>query len=407
MIFRPPTRRILFRLMLNSILLAELPAPEPSAQAHSKKLQTLIHARIQEQGGKVSFAEFMQLALYAPGLGYYSAGLQKFGSEGDFITAPEISSLFSQALANQCAEILANLSHSNIYGNVLEFGAGTGSMAAEILLQLERLQQLPQHYYILELSADLRERQHTTLKSQCPHLLPLVRWLDTLSGPPFTGIVLANEVLDAMPVERYRKTAEGFDRAYVQCVQDEFKIVYQPVILTPELKTLQKMHSDLPVGYEFELNHYLAPWLQSLSDYLAQGVAILIDYGYSEREYFDAARVGGTLRCYYRHHAHEEPLHWPGLQDITAHVNFTAAAEAAYSAGLSILGYTTQAAFLLGNGILNLPEQNNPKIKFNQQQQRKQLLLPHEMGETFKVLVLGKNYELPLTGLSLNLREKL
>lgn len=364
-------------------------------------VQLLAHifSEIKKNGGKISFAKYMDLALYTPGLGYYSCGIQKFGTQGDFVTAPEISPLFSQCLAFQCEEILKNLGD----GDILEIGAGSGQMAVDILIQLEKLRRLPEHYYILELSADLKNRQQEKLKRFLPEFFDRVIWLETLANFDFSGVILANEVLDAMPVHQFR-IQEGILHE-VEVIECNGKLKTQ-ISETNNPYLLEHYHSKTwPTEYTSEINLNLKPWIASLSDILKSGIILIIDYGFPRQEYYHPDRSMGTLMCHYRHYAHHDPFLYPGLQDITAHVDFTAIAEAASATGLDILGYTSQAAFLLSTGLMNLAEKNHPnteKEKVIQNQAIQTLTSPAEMGELFKVIALGRNFDSPLLGFKLN-----
>lgn len=387
--------------------------PEPTAQAIeiSKQLVKLIKRRL--HNGKLSFAEFMQMALYSPGLGYYANGLAKIGANGDFITAPEISPIFSQCLARQSMQVLANLTQPNI----LEFGAGRGVMARDILLELAKFEQPIANYFIVELSADLRQIQQQTLQDLPEELLNKVIWLDKLPGEPIEAVVLANEVLDAMPVERLKFESSQVSQAFVVWDEEKqnFSWDYQPVID----KNLQKLSNQLlnQIGepleneaYFSEINLNIAPWLASIHDFLQAGMVLLIDYGYPRQEYYQTARSQGTLRCHYQHRAHSNPFFYPGLQDITAHVDFTSVAQEAHFAGFKIAGYTTQAHFLISSGLLEIAE--NPDLEIIEQlkiaQQVKTLTFPDEMGENFKVIALTKNFDQGLNGFKMrDLRHQL
>lgn len=354
---------------------------------------TIVHA-ITATGGQLPFAQFMEIALYAPGLGYYSAGHKKFGAEGDFITAPEISALFSYCVAEQCAEILRQLTK----GDLLEFGAGTGVMAADILLHLEKISCLPEHYYILDLSADLQQRQQKTLQQKCPHLVERVSWLQQLPSEPLCGVVLANEVLDAMPVTLFQHTEQGMRECFVTDAKAkaDFQLIAGDIKSTGLVEQLQQLQEDVefPVPYQSEVNLLLRPWLQSVSDCFAEGVVLLIDYGYPRQEYYHPQRNQGTLQCFHQHQASDKIFQHIGSQDITANVDFTAVAEAGVAADFDVLGFTNQTHFLLNNQLLQLAEQEDTDEvgRFNRNQQIKQLTLPSEMGEKFKVIALGKNY---------------
>jgi SAM-dependent MidA family methyltransferase len=381
-----------------------LPEPDPIAKAHSQKLLQLIRNEINAADGLLSFARYMQLALYAPGLGYYSAGSHKLGEGGDFVTAPEISPLFARCIARQCQQILTLLPDSSI----LEFGAGSGIMAAEILVELERQNCLPQHYFILEISADLRQRQQQTLKAAIPHLFSRVVWLTELPATPITGIILANEVLDAMPVQRFCLDQNHIQEFYVSWEQDNLiwrKAAPSSALLTQQIQALQTGVLKNTTHYESEMNLLLPAWLKSLKTCLKQGLILLIDYGFPAHEYYHPDRVMGTLMCHYRQHARADPLCLPGLQDITAHVHFTAIAESAVAAGLTVAGYTTQAAFLLACGLLDFASaDSDPTVKqqLALRQQIQKLTSPHEMGELFKVIALTYDMDdSPLIGFSL------
>jgi len=355
-------------------------------------------------GGALPFARFMDLALYAPGLGYYSAGSRKFGAEGDFVTAPEISGLFSRCIARQSAEILDELGG----GSIMEFGAGSGVMAADVLKELEARAHLPDAYFIVELSAELRARQRETLALRVPHLAGCVQWLDALPQS-FRGVVLANELIDAMPVHRFQMTEEGFVEAYVSSSESAFAWQSKPLHEGEVLAAVETARAALEgeawaPGYTSEVNLAGAAWVRSLGDVLEKGAALIIDYGFPRREFYHPERCRGTLVCHYRHRVHDDPLILVGLQDITAHVDFTALAEAALESGLSVAGYTTQAHFLLGCGLLQLMERAGAEdelVRLPLAQQVKRLTLPNEMGELFKVIAFTKNIEKPFVGFSL------
>lgn len=372
-----------------------LPPPSIEAQAHSKRLIHGIKQAVQKFGW-ISFAEFMHRALYEPGLGYYVSGSRKLGAEGDFVTAPEISSSFSECLALQCQQVFAALEAPSI----LEFGAGSGMMAADILLTLEKNQQLPQNYYILEVSPDLHERQHHTLRTKCPHLLPLVSWLSELPRD-FEGVVLANEVLDAMPVHCFEVQDGIFFEKGVIVLEDQFtwKIEKNVVLDVGAVPCA----CPLDNGYSSEICFAIKPWLEALYASMKCGVVLLIDYGFPEREYYHSERDQGTLMCHYRHHAHTDPFIYLGLQDITAHVNFTMVARAADQSGFYVSGYTNQANFLMSLGILSNTDNAllNTRQHYSHAQAIKKLLLPSEMGELFKVIALSKQIEIPLLGFQL------
>lgn len=366
-----------------------LPAPSAEERELSGALVRRIQTEIETKGA-LDFSRFMELALYAPGLGYYAAGRQKFGEAGDFITAPEISPLFARCVARPCAQTLASLAG----GAILEAGGGSGALAADLLAELDALGALPAQYLILELSADLRARQAERVRSQVPHLAARVHWLDALPAT-FRGVVLANELLDAMPATRFTMTAGGPRRMGVGVHEGEF--CWQPLALMPEMAP-RFAPLALPVGFTSEVGLHAEAWVRSVGDMLEQGLLLLIDYGFPRREFYHPERAQGTLMCHYRHHAHSDPLRLVGLQDITAHVDFTAIAEAGQDAGLSVLGYTSQAAFLLETGLAEFAGASNAedtRAHLALTTAVKKLTLPSEMGELFKVMALGRGIGQP------------
>lgn len=380
-----------------------LPQPPVEALRYSDLLNRHIRGCI-ETRGPMPFADFMRMALYEPGLGYYMTGLRKFGADGDFITAPEISSLFSFCLAEQCREVMQQLPQASI----LEIGAGSGVMAADILHYLAQRSSLPQHYFILELSAELKQRQRETLQARIPEAVERVRWLSALDNLELQGIVLANEVVDAMPVNRFHCHADGLREMYVDvdASAQGFSWVLKPAgtELRQALAEIQRdLGYGLPAGYTSEVNLNVRPWLDELQRSLRSGVVLLIDYGYPRSEYYLPERSMGTLSCHYRHRMHDDPFMLPGLQDITAFVDFSAVVMAGTEAGFELGGFIDQAGFLLNCGIEKLcAQQLSDTTQLDRQllltQQLKTLLLPSEMGERFKVLALHKAYNRPLTG---------
>lgn len=374
--------------------MGDLPVPSPEAAAHSARLSARLRDEIVAAGGWLGFARFMELALYAPGLGYYSAGARKFGAAGDFITAPEISPLFGRCIAAQCAEVLRSLGG----GDILELGAGSGVLAADVLSALSESGDLPQHYYILDVSADLRERQRATLAERAPQWLPQVQWLNRLPSA-FTGIVLGNEVLDALPVTCFQRDAQDFEeRGVALNARGEF--VWQSAAASMDLATaLAALERDLGArfapSYISEICLRLPAFIASLAESLARGALLFLDYGYPRRAYYHPDRSMGTLLCHYRQRAHPDPFRFIGLQDITAHVDFTAVAEAGVAAGLELAGYTTQSHFLLAMGIGELAKD------WRAAQEVKRLTLPEEMGERFKAVGFLKGLDTPLQGFRL------
>ena len=373
---------------------ADLPLPASDALAHSARLAQRIHTAIQEAGGAIPFSRYMELALYAPGLGYYSAGARKFGAAGDFVTAPEISSLFSRCLARQCAEVLEEIGG----GSVLELGAGSGVMAADILLELQALERLPEEYLILEVSAELKERQRQTLAAKATALASRVHWLEALPER-FTGVILGNEVLDALPVERFLKRPGGFDEYCVRAEGEGFTWDTRPAgaQLAATLDAFETTLSQpLASGYVSEISLGVMPLISTLATALTRGALLFMDYGYPRNAYYHPERSMGTLMCHYRQRAHDDPFLYPGLQDITAHVDFTAVAEAGTSAGLELAGYTTQAHFLMALGIAGLSGAD-----MRAAQQVKLLTLPEEMGERFKAIGFSRGLARELSGFAL------
>lgn len=370
--------------------LAELPKPSADALAHSKRLEARIRAEIAAAGGRLGFERYMELALYAPGLGYYSAGARKFGAAGDFVTAPEISPLFARCLAVQCAEILNALGG----GDILELGAGSGRMAAELLNALARLDASPRNYLILEVSADLRARQQQEIAAQAAAWQHRVHWLERLPKE-FRGVMLGNEILDALPVSRFRCAAGGSEEYCVAHQDDKFVWRLRPAAaeLQAALAVLAtSLGEPFAEGYGSEICLRLPAFIHSLSDALTRGALLFTDYGYPRAGYYHPQRHMGTLMCHYRQRAHDDPFLYPGLQDITAHVDFTAVAEAGSSAGLQLAGYTTQAQFLLALGIAE------HAADLKTAREVKLLTLPGEMGERFKAIGFQKGIELPLRG---------
>jgi SAM-dependent MidA family methyltransferase len=382
-----------------------LPAtfPELTAEelAHSRKLEDRIRAEIEARGGWIGFARFMELVLYEPGLGYYSAGAHKIGAAGDFVTAPEVAPVFSRCLARQCAEVLDGLGG----GDILEFGAGSGVMAAVLLEELVRLDRLPRRYRILDVSADLRERQKATLAQCMPAMLDRIEWMDRLPKA-FSGIVLANEVLDAMPFERFVIRGGEVNALGVssQLGRLEWSEIRAPAALRDAVRGIEaELGPPLPEGFASEVNLALAPWFAGLARAIERGVALFVDYGLARRDYYAAERRMGTMLCHYRHRFHDDPFVRLGLQDVGAWVDFSAVAGAAQAAGLDVIGYATQAHFLIGCGIGDyVAEVSNLGLveRLNLSRQAMVLTLPGEMGERFKVLGVAKGYDAPLIGFS-------
>lgn len=361
----------------------QLPQPSLEAQAASNALTTLIAQDIDTQGGWISFARYMELALYAPQFGYYTGGAAKLGSAGDFTTAPEISSLFGATLAQVAMQVLPQTANQ-----LMEFGAGTGKLAFDILTELHSQGCTPERYYIVELSGELRSRQEQLLKD-----FSEVVWLQQMPAT-FSGFVLGNEVLDAMPVQLLIKTASGWNELGVSWQPSGFQWVEQALSDNSVLAQIPDAE-QLPIGYITEVHAVAGGFMRSVAQMLAAGTgaaALWIDYGFPAHEYYLHQRDRGTLMCHYRHHAHDDPFFWPGLQDITAHVDFSAMSQIGASAGLELLSYTSQAGFLMHAGIGELLLRTSPAqpLKYLPQANGLQKLVsPAEMGELFKVLAMG------------------
>ncbi|MDR2030702.1 MAG: SAM-dependent methyltransferase [Azoarcus sp.] len=384
--------------------MSNLPLPHADALAQSARLAALIRNEIIAAGGWISFSRYMGLALYVPYLGYYVGGTEKFGEEGDFVTAPELTPLFGQALAAQVEEIMRASAPE-----VIEVGAGSGRLAADLLLELERRQCLPERYGILELSAELRARQRETLVCRAPRLVEHVHWLDDLP-PAFSGAVVANEVLDAMPLHAIAVRGGAiFERGVALAAAAEtFAWADRPAA-----GALLEAARHLPLpgrdeggageesGYVSEINLAAAAWVAEWGGRLRRGALLLIDYGYPRDEFYAPSRSRGTLMCHYRQRAHEDPFLWPGLVDITGSVDFTAMAEAGFDAGLDVLGYTSQGQFLLNCGVLNCLARREAESSARYARAAsavQHLTMAREMGESFKVLALGRGMEAPLLG---------
>ena len=372
-----------------------------SLEQHAQAITDHLQNHIKEHGA-MSFFDYMQFALYEPGLGYYSAGLHKFGPSGDFITAPEISALFSYSIAKQCREVLATLPQ----GDILEFGAGSGQMACDILWYLQENQALPQHYYILEISPDLRQRQQEKLAATLPDFIDRIIWLDTLPET-FNGIMLANEVLDAMPVHLFEWNHQPLKEAYVTLEKNKLTWHFDTPTSTLQ-NAFEHLKKDIntnqwPEPYRSEINTLMPGWIKSVANCLNQGVLLMIDYGYPSNAYYHPQRNTGTLMCHHQHKAHSDPLIHCGLQDITAHVDFSLATESAVNAGLTLEGYTNQSSFLINCGIHHfLTDIKQPEKRPNESAAVKKLLFPGAMGELFKVIAFSNNYEACLMGFAEN-----
>jgi SAM-dependent MidA family methyltransferase len=393
---------------------ASMPALSAEEERHSRALREFLVARIRAAGGQLSFEQFMEIALYAPGLGYYSAGSAKLGANGDFVTAPEVSDLFSRCLARQCAQVLGQTG-----GDILELGAGTGRMAAVILETLAELGRLPDRYAILEVSADLAERQRGRLARLPCGVRERVVWLDRLPEQARNGVVLANEVLDALPFHRLvirggrmlelgvglRADAAGAGGPSVDVGPSGAPALIEREYPPSDFLSrawdaiARELPVALPDGYRSELCPRTAPWIASIATCLDRGVVLLFDYGLPRSHFYHPQRVDGTLLCHFKQRAHGDPFVNLGVQDITAWVDFTSVAEAAVDANLEVLGFATQAAFLLANGIEQLAgAASNDVERVRLAGEARRLMMPGEMGESFKVIALGRDYDTPLSG---------
>lgn len=377
------------------------PQPDSDAVAHSVALLASIQLLIASNGGWINFAQLMDAALYTPGLGYYSGGAKKFGLSGDFVTAPEISPLFAQVIARQAQQVLNVLQLQNKPGDILELGAGTGRLAKDLLLELAKLEQLPTRYMILEVSAHLREVQQSTLKAALPDdLMKRIVWLDALPDH-FNGLMFANEVLDALPVYIVKKTLEGISELGVVSTHEGLVWEEKPVSLSALRDFVEAL--DLMDGYTTETCLAATGLVASLANSLQSGMLLMIDYGFSRAEYYHPQRNQGTLMCHYRHRSHGDPLVYLGLQDITAHVDFTRVAEAGVANGLELVGFLTQAQFLINAGITELLQAapvDDSAIYLPLVASAQKLLSPAEMGDLFKVIGFEKNLDIPYIGFS-------
>ncbi len=375
--------------------MSSLPIPNAEALTHSQRLAALIQDRIRQHNGWISFADFMQMALYEPQLGYYSGGAKKFGVGGDFVTAPEISPLFAQSLAHQAVQVLAET-----HGDILELGAGTGRLAVDMLLALQDIDQLPRQYFILEVSAYLRQVQQEKVRTLLPNeLANRVVWLDTLPSH-FSGIIIGNEVLDAIPVHLIHRTAQGLRERGVSFDQD---FIWQDKPLFSGSLYERSESLSLPEGYLTEICPAASGLIASLAQALERGVILMVDYGFPAHEYYHPQRNAGTLMCHYQHHAHPDPFLNIGLQDITSHVDFTCIAQAGVDAGLELSGFCSQAQWLMNCGILDLLSQVSPQDMARYAPlaaAAQKLLSPAEMGDLFKVIAFTRQFDTPLLGFS-------
>jgi len=372
----------------------ELPEPGPEERTHSERLLTLIRTEIAAGSGTIDFARYMELALYAPGLGYYSAGAAKFGAGGDFVTAPELGFVFARCLARALAPTLRETR-----GDLVELGPGSGALAVDLLLELERLDALPVRYRLLERSADLRQRQRGRIALHCAHLENIVEWLDAPPARAWRGVLVANEVVDALPVRLFTLRDDGLFARTVGA-DSAGRLAWREVPADAALErdvtlALGARMRTLPRPFLSEVRPMVKPWLAEVTQALQQGAAWFIDYGHDANEYYAPQRREGTLRCHYRHRAHDDPFFLPGLQDITASVDFGALLAAGAAAGLSADAVTSQAHFLIAHGLDAVfraahEQAGSEAERYRLAQEVKQLTLPEQMGEPFKVAVLRR-----------------
>ncbi|MGO1072380.1 class I SAM-dependent methyltransferase [Lysobacter sp. CA199] len=390
----------------------DLPPPDADALAHSARLTQLIRAQIDAHGGAIPFSRFMELALYAPGLGYYSAGASKFGASGDFVTAPELGPVFAACVAEAVAPVLQQIGPQ---ARFLELGGGTGAFAEVALKRLLELDALPDRYAILEPSAELRHRQRERLRERLvPPLFDLVEWPDGPFGDEWEGVLFANEVIDALPTPRFTIRDEEIFEEHIVLDGEGFARQWRPAddfLANAVRQAERRLERRFEEGYRSELLPQLPYWIQAVSGGLRRGAMLFVDYGYARAEFYAPQRSDGTLRAFYRHRMHGDPLLWPGLQDLTASVDFTALAEAGVAAGFDLAGYCSQASFLLGNGLAGVL-QRIEGLKDEVEKQRrltevKKLTLPSEMGERFQVMGLEKEVEFGVAFLAGDLSHRL
>ena len=374
--------------------------PDAFASRHSVAVARHLRGQIEDAGGVLPFDQYMDMALYAPGLGYYATGTRKFGQGGDFVTAPEIGPLFGRSLAREVGLVLETIDDACL----LEFGAGSGALAQSLIEALSADGRLPSRYCILEISPDLRERQRQRLEPLAEHHGLKIEWLEQLPDEPLQGVILANEVVDAFAVTRFCVIQGRPWRAGISIDGDGFAWEWIDD-LDPDsgaAKIVQQY--ELVEGFISEVCPRAQAWIHALGVSLQRGLALVIDYGFPAREYYLPERSQGTLRCHYQHRAHNDPLILPGIQDVTCQVNFSALAEAGRTAGFDVLGYTSQESYLLALGLLDLatpqPE-DDENVMLSRAAEVKQLILPSQMGEAFKVMALGKKIEQALAGFKL------
>ncbi|MDH5180004.1 MAG: SAM-dependent methyltransferase [Gammaproteobacteria bacterium] len=379
-----------------------LPAVEGPALANSKEVTRLLTEAIRRHGGRITFDRFMDIAMFAPGRGYYDSINHIFGDSGDFTTAPELSPFFGRCIARQIMQVMAEQGQTSI----LEFGAGSGILAQTILMELEKFNQLPQTYYIYDISPSLRKRQFTRLNNAIPNLIDRLVWLNDMPES-FNGVILANEVLDAMPVHKvlFRQSPPHAE-TFVTLKDNRLVLEDGPLSISAlhdEMYKIVQLCPDIHAGYHSEVNLGLKPWIARVSQMLGQGLVLLIDYGFTRREYYQAINHQGNLMCYFQHRAHDDPLLYPGIQDVTCHVDFSLVANTFREQGLQVAGYTNQGFFLAGCGLEEMYSEldsSDEEAFIRHTRCLEQLILPGAMGETFKVIALSKGISGPLIGFS-------
>lgn len=376
---------------------SNFPAPDADALAHSERLVALIRRDIAASGGSIPFSRYMELALYAPALGYYSAGASKFGPAGDFVTAPELGSQFAQCMAEAVSPVLRELGGESEF---VELGGGSGAFALDLLQALAARRALPRAFRILEPSAELRARQQARLRESLPaEVFGRVEWIDRPPADDWTGVLFANEVLDALPTTRFAiAQGEVMEEHVALGAQQQFVSTLRPadaLVVNAVRHVERTLGAPLAEGYRSEVLPQLPYWLQAVTGSLQAGLALFVDYGYPRREYYLPERSEGTLVCHYRHRAHADPFFLPGLQDLTAFVDFTAVAESGLHAGFELAGFASQAAFLLNNGLQDRLERADVGSAEQQRrnQEAKRLTLPGEMGERFKAMGLQRGID--------------
>ena len=382
---------------------SRLPDPGPDERAHSDRLLQLLRTQIAAHG-PIPFAQYMERCLYAPGLGYYSAGKTKFGEAGDFVTAPELGGLFAQCIANAMQPVLAMLGSE---ADFLELGGGSGAFAEAVLRAFDAAGTLPRRYLILEPSADLRDRQRERLAAALPAALNArVAWLDQPPEEEWRGVLFANEVVDALPTTRFTlRAGEVYEEHVALDGEGRLMRTDRPAdaLVSGAVRHLERdLGQPFADGYRSEVLPQLPYWVQAVAGTLSAGVMLFVDYGYVRREYYLPERSDGTLMAHYRHHAHNDPLHWPGLNDLTASVDFTALAEAGNSAGFGVAAYLPQAQLLLASGLQAAFEQAHAQAgddfaRHRLAQEVRRLTMPEQMGERFQAMLFARGLDvLPL-----------